>query len=297
MDAARQDRLGRTDLPLDRLLQGQAVDVRRPGLRGPDVPRTTSGRRRTASTWTKVGTAAWPPRGGQTMVVYHDRLWLFGGANHVAPDRSTDGFLNDVWVSDDGVDVDAGDRAAPVVASRLRRAWSSSTTSCTSSVGRATPTCGARRTARTGRSSTARRRGSRGTAPPRLVFDGSCGCSAAGSATSTNALNDVWYSDDGVTWNRQAEHAPVGARGPGRHRLPGQDLDLQRQAHRRRRQLGRRPLADDRHTFLVRRPVIPHRISALVRITTNAATTVAPTTTTWPAMRIARREAAAPSRP
>ena len=54
-------------------------------------------------TWSKIGhTRAWSPRGSQTVVVYHDRLWLFGGANHVAGDRSTDGFLNDVWVSDDG---------------------------------------------------------------------------------------------------------------------------------------------------------------------------------------------------
>jgi hypothetical protein len=30
----------------------------------------------------------------------------------------------------------------------------------------------------------------------------------------TNALNDIWYSTDGVTWNRQAEHAPWGPRSP-----------------------------------------------------------------------------------
>jgi hypothetical protein len=40
--------------------------------------------------------------GGHTVLVYHDRLWLLGGADHVASDRSTDSFLNDVWVSTDG---------------------------------------------------------------------------------------------------------------------------------------------------------------------------------------------------
>jgi hypothetical protein len=53
--------------------------------------------------WSKVGAAGWSPRGNQTVVVYRDRLWLFGGADHTADDRSTDGFLNDVWVSDDGI--------------------------------------------------------------------------------------------------------------------------------------------------------------------------------------------------
>src|SRR5215212_832410 len=52
--------------------------------------------------WANVGTAAWPARGGQTVVVYHGRLWLFGGADKVASDHSTEGFLNDVWVSDNG---------------------------------------------------------------------------------------------------------------------------------------------------------------------------------------------------
>ena len=54
-------------------------------------------------TWSNLGNAAWPVRGSHTVVVYRDRLWLFGGANHISDDRSTDGFLNDVWVSDDGV--------------------------------------------------------------------------------------------------------------------------------------------------------------------------------------------------
>jgi hypothetical protein len=30
----------------------------------------------------------------------------------------------------------------------------------------------------------------------------------------TNALDDIWYSSDGVTWNRQAEYAPWAPRSP-----------------------------------------------------------------------------------
>jgi hypothetical protein len=64
-------------------------------------------------TWTSHGTAAWPERGNHTLVVYQNRLWLFGGANHISDDRSTDGFLNDVWVSEDGIDWTPVTPAAP----------------------------------------------------------------------------------------------------------------------------------------------------------------------------------------
>jgi hypothetical protein len=43
-------------------------------------------------TWSNLGNAAWPVRGSHTVVVYRNRLWLLGGANHIADDRSTDGF-------------------------------------------------------------------------------------------------------------------------------------------------------------------------------------------------------------
>ena len=55
--------------------------------------------------------------------------------NHVAPDRSTDGFVNDVWVSDDGLHWTRGDERRGHGRRGRIRAWSSSTTSCTSSAG------------------------------------------------------------------------------------------------------------------------------------------------------------------
>ena len=69
--------------------------------------------------WTQAGTAAWPARGSQTMLVFQDQLWLFGGANHARADRGTEGFLNDVWVSDDGVGWTQVSGAAPWTARDL----------------------------------------------------------------------------------------------------------------------------------------------------------------------------------
>ena len=95
-------------------------------------------------TWEKVGTAAWSPRGAQTMLVFQDRLWLFGGANHVGADKGTDGFVNDVWVSDDGLEWTEVTSAAPW-SPRAYPGVVRSTTRSTCSGERASPTCGRRR--------------------------------------------------------------------------------------------------------------------------------------------------------
>jgi hypothetical protein len=100
-------------------------------------------------TWSRIGDASWSPRGSQTVVAYRDRLWLFGGANHITDDRSTDGFLNDVWVSDDGVRWTLVTPAVPGHLATKPGSWSS-TMSSTSSVAREWPTCGAAQTAATG---------------------------------------------------------------------------------------------------------------------------------------------------
>jgi len=64
-------------------------------------------------TWKQRGNAAWPVRGAHAMAVFQDKLWLFGGANHIKEDRGTDAFLNDVWVSEDGVQWKQVTGAAP----------------------------------------------------------------------------------------------------------------------------------------------------------------------------------------
>ena len=48
----------------------------------------------------------------------------------------------------------------------------------------------------------------------RAVLDGKLWVFGGFIGTSTNALNDVWYSDDGITWTQQALHAPWGPRLP-----------------------------------------------------------------------------------
>ena len=163
--------------------------------------------------WSKVGTAAWPPRGAAATVVYRDRLWLFGGARHIASDRSTDEFLNDVWVSDDGIAWSLVTDAAPwparddagvvvfhdelyLVGGQGRAdVWRS--------------TDGKAWTQVTAEAGWAARH-----SPGRVVFDGKLWVFGGFSGPSTNALNDVWYSSDGVAWSRQAEHAPWGPRDP-----------------------------------------------------------------------------------
>jgi hypothetical protein len=165
------------------------------------------------ATWTPVGTAAWPGRGGHTMVVFDDQLWLFGGADHAGADRGLDGFMNDVWVSDDGVEWRQVTAAAPWTARALpgvvvlggelyliggdghADVWKSSN--------------GADWTQLTAAADWMPRMGY-----GRAVFAGRLWVLGGWVDRTTNALNDVWYSTDGVAWHRQGEHAPWGPRSP-----------------------------------------------------------------------------------
>ena len=164
--------------------------------------------------WEKVGTAAWSPRGAQTMVVFQDRLWLFGGANHVGADKGTDGFVNDVWVSEDGLQWTEVTSAAPwspraypgVVAlddslymlggEGLADVWQTSDGKQWTEVN---PEADWKPRFGFGR----------------LAFDGNLWVFGGwiGDDT-TNAVNDVWFSTDGVLWQQQAEHAAWEPRSP-----------------------------------------------------------------------------------
>lgn len=54
--------------------------------------------------WTKiVSNAEWSPRKGHTVVVFKDRLWLFGGETSVDKNKAPDEFANDIWSSTDGI--------------------------------------------------------------------------------------------------------------------------------------------------------------------------------------------------
>lgn len=53
--------------------------------------------------WINAKNAAWQPRGAHALIVFKNKLWLFGGANGITEDRGTNKFLNDIWSSEDGI--------------------------------------------------------------------------------------------------------------------------------------------------------------------------------------------------
>jgi Kelch motif len=164
-------------------------------------------------TWSKIGTASWSPRGSHTVVAYDDRLWLFGGASHITGDRSTDGFLNDVWVSDDGVAWSLVTHAAP---------WSPRDKAGVVAFNNELYLLGGQDTADVWRSSNGREwiplLAEAEWQPrhdfARVAYRSRLWVFGGWKDRSTNALNDVWYSDDGITWTRQTDHAPWGPRSP-----------------------------------------------------------------------------------
>jgi len=165
------------------------------------------------TTWENAGTAPWSPRGGQAMAVHQGRLWLFGGADHAAEDRSTDGFLNDVWVSDDGLKWTQVTAAAP---------WAARDQAAVVPLGEALYLIGGQGLADVWRTADGREWSpvvreapwKPRHDPARLAFDGKLWVFGGWSGETTNALNDVWFSSDGATWARQAERAPWAERAP-----------------------------------------------------------------------------------
>jgi hypothetical protein len=164
-------------------------------------------------TWTRHGTAAWPARGSHTVVVYQNRLWLFGGANHIADGRSTDGFLNDVWMSEDGIGW------TPVT---LDAPWAPRDKSGVVVFNGELYLLGGQGTADVWRSPDGRdwtRLSAEADWKPRhdfarVVYDGRMWVFGGWKDRSTNAVNDVWYSRDGSSWSRQTDHAPWAPRSP-----------------------------------------------------------------------------------
>jgi N-acetylneuraminic acid mutarotase len=164
-------------------------------------------------TWSKIGNAAWSPRGSHTVVVYRNRLWLIGGANHIADDRSTDGFLNDVWVSDDGTSWTQVTHAAP---------WTPRDKAGVVVFQGGLYILGGQDMADVWRSSNGRDWTPLVTEAnwlgrhdfARVAYDGRLWVFGGWKDRSTDALNDVWYSSDGMSWSRQADHAPWAPRSP-----------------------------------------------------------------------------------
>ena len=54
--------------------------------------------------WLQVSEKAdWQPRRSPRIITFKNKLWLFGGAVESAPNKSPARFLNDVWISEDGL--------------------------------------------------------------------------------------------------------------------------------------------------------------------------------------------------
>jgi hypothetical protein len=175
-----------------------------------DVWRSTDGEH-----WQQAGNAAWPARSGATVIAFGGKLWLFGGAVHVAADRSPDGFVNDVWSSEDGVTWTLVTAAAPWPAMDIPRVlpfqeelfllggqghaeiWRSPDGVSWTLVN-AQPPWGARFD-----------HGAAVFAGKLWIYGGEPAPRAPRQRdVPIPSHNDIWYSADGVTWQRQAEHGP-----------------------------------------------------------------------------------------
>jgi hypothetical protein len=182
-----------------------------------DVWRSPDGAR-----WEQVGPAAWPGRENPTVVVFRDRLWLLGGAVRVDENRGPVGFVNDVWRSDDGLAWTQVTAAAP---------WPASDHPRVRVFQDALYLVGGQGHAQVWRSSDGEswtRLTERAPWADRYdqgvqVFDGRLWVYGGEPAprqvrragTVVQAFNDIWYSEDGVSWHRQADHGPWTPRSGG----------------------------------------------------------------------------------
>jgi hypothetical protein len=161
--------------------------------------------------WTQeTAHAEWQPRGSQTIIVFKNKLFLFGGATEVLPDRTTSKFMNDIWTSDDGIHWNREETDAPWPACDYPRMLIfKDSLYMVGGQGHA----GIWRSA-DGKSwlnikeeAEWKKRYDYGA----LVFDNKIwvyGGRDISTNHTTGAKDDVWYSEDGNTWLQQFEHAP-----------------------------------------------------------------------------------------
>ncbi|MBO9611789.1 MAG: hypothetical protein J7619_03795 [Dyadobacter sp.] len=168
------------------------------------------------SAWQKAH-AAWEPRKGQALVVFKNKLWIFGGTSKISRDFESLEMKNDVWSSPDGVTWTREVAQAPwsprdrpqvvvmrdtlymVGAQGMADVWRSadgkSWTQLTAEAGW-------------------KKRYDMGV----QVFDGRLwvfGGRDLNPDLYKGALNDVWFSTNGTDWFRHAEHAPWSVRSGG----------------------------------------------------------------------------------
>ena len=164
--------------------------------------------------WARVSERAeWQPRRESRVVVFKNKLWLFGGAVESASNRGPRHFLNDIWVSEDGIKWSQATGAASwapcdpghilVFKDQLWMIGSQGTTDIWRSDDGIywVQVTQAPWTARYAYGAT--------------VFDEKIWVyGGQESVGNTSALNDVWYSADGVQWHQQSQQAPWSPRLP-----------------------------------------------------------------------------------
>jgi hypothetical protein len=161
------------------------------------------------TTWAKAGVAAWPGRDSASFVTFQDKLWMFGGVNHRDDKFGADQWLNDVWNSDDGINWTQVTATAPWAPRSYPRVivrgdemyliggeshadiWKTSNGKDWTQLAAEAPWGGA---------------GRQGYGA--LDYDGKFWVMGGFVGDSKNGVNDVWFSEDGVDWTQQTEHAP-----------------------------------------------------------------------------------------
>ena len=166
------------------------------------------------SHWERAGNAEWPGRRSTEVIEFQGKLWLFGGADHVDQHGGSDHYLNDIWKSDDGLHwmqvTDAAawsprdDANVVIFNDQLYLLGGQGHPDIWRSAN------GKDWTQLTPQAGWGEQRFDYGA----QAFDGKLwvygGYIAPGNRDSRN---DAWYSPDGVTWTRDAEHEPWSSRG------------------------------------------------------------------------------------
>jgi N-acetylneuraminic acid mutarotase len=161
-------------------------------------------------TWEQSGNAEWQPRKGSAIIVFKNKLWLFGGAMAVSHDFIPGKFMNDIWSSTDGLHWTAESGTAPwsprenatmlVFNDNLYMFGGNGQGDIWRSVDGIT-------WVRQVSEVIWKQRHDFGA----VVFDHKMWI-YGGRDTQVNhtkaAKNDVWYSTDGIQWNRQTGKAP-----------------------------------------------------------------------------------------
>lgn len=167
--------------------------------------------------WQQAENASWQPRKGHEVVEFNNKLWLFGGVSRVSKDFESLELKNDVWSSTDGLhwikEVEKAPwspRDSPQVlvikgmlyllsGQGLADVWQSTD-------------------GKTWKQLTAQAPWKERFDNGALVFDNQLWVFGGRDTNPDHhvaAQNDVWFSDNGSQWRRQAEHAPWTVRSGG----------------------------------------------------------------------------------